>query len=202
MIVLNREFLEKISEKYRSICVSFSKDDMTYNLDRVTFRQRLVGFMTPEYYRRKKLFESGEIVYGFIYRTFQSNNETDPIQLWVITSPVRDFAENPSLFSNISEKLAEIDLTKKVSDKRVMQFINRIYEPFAEVKYLEIPCDFTEGKLAFLSTTFYHPNHVRSFKLGINLFLSSPRVTKEILMLPDRYWPDQYSDNYYNTPTE
>ena len=197
MVQLNREFIDEINGKYRAICTSFSKDEMAYNLDRLTFRQKLIGFMTPEYYRRKQLFIKGEIIYGFIYRTYQTNNESDPIQLWVITSPIREFADNPQLLADISEKLAEIDLTKRSIDKKVSQFINRIYEPFADVRYLEIPGEFTNGRLAFLSTTFYLPNHLHQFKLGINLFLSNPKVTKEILMLPDRYWPDQYLENYY-----
>ena len=200
MVELNREFLDKITEKYRLICSSFAKDEMEYNLDRLTFRQKLVGFMTPEYYQRKKLFEKGDIIYGFIYRTFQSSNESDPVQIWVITSPIREFSDDPKLFADISEKLAEIDLSKKNIDKKTLHFINLIYTPFADVRYLEIPGEFTNGRLAFLSSTFYHPNHVHQLKLGINLFLSSPRITKEILLLPDRYWPDQYADEYYQIP--
>lgn len=34
------------------------------------------------------------------------------------------------------------------------------------------------------------------FSLGLNLFISSPSVTHEILFLPDRYWSEEFRNGY------
>ena len=197
MVSFNAEFLEETNRKYRVFAGNFSKEDTQYNLDRLSFREKLIGFMTPEYYKREKLFLRGNVVYGFIYRTFQSSNENGQVQLWVITSPEHIFTENPMLLADVSEKLSSIIINKKYEDRGVQAFVRRIHEPYAEVKYLEIPGVFTDNHLAFLSSVMYKTNHVASFRHGINLFISAPNISKELLLLPERYWSDQYTEWYY-----
>ena len=197
MLELNEKFLNEINEKYSLLVPFFSKEDMQDNLDRRTFREKMLGFLTPEYFKRVKLFENGPIVYGYIYRSFHSANETDIVQVWVLTSPEHYFLEDPLRLGDVSAKLSEIVIGKKVDDKKVSLFISRILEPYAELKYVEIPATFTDGHLAFMSTVVFHPNHVTSFRHGLNLFLSNPRISKEMLLLPEKYWPEEYLIEYY-----
>ena len=198
MIKLNREFLDSINANYKLRVADFSAEDIVYNLDRISFREKLIGFMTPEYHKRKKLFSEGQIVYGYLCRSQQSANASDQIYVWVITSPEHHYAENPSNFAQIAVKMAEIDISKKMSDKKVLHFMNRILEPFADVKYLEIPGIFCDGHLAFISSVVYRPNHIHAFRHGLNLAISSPRISKELILLPEKYWPAEYYDFHYD----
>lgn len=198
MIKLDREFLNQVREHYQKAALLFDKDDKKYNECKDTFRGRLTGFLTPEYYQRKKLFLNGEINYGYVYRSFQTPEQQDYILTWVITSPEEYYLDHPEELSLISEALSNIDFSVKTKDKKLRTFINLLQQKYSEFRYLEIPAIYTANHLAFLSVVPFRLSHMASFRHGLNLIIQAKEISKEIFFLPDRYWPLEYKTEYYH----
>jgi|GEM_PF-3961689 len=202
MIKLNKKFLDVLNANYRSTSLSFTKEQKRFNSGKNSLRGRLIGFMTPEYYKRDRLFEKGEIIYGYLYRSLQTSIETDQVLTWIITSPETYYKESPNELSKIATSLAEIDLATRTNDKKLKQFYALLQEKYASISYLEIPSQFTDGHLAFLTVVPFRTTHLSSFRHGINLMLADSSISKEMFFLPECYWPLEYKEYYYDETNE
>ena len=75
--MLNKQIITEVREKFRLKQGSFTKDEMKYNANKDTFKGKITGFLTLEYYQREKLFNTGNIFYALSYKEYHEHAEKD-----------------------------------------------------------------------------------------------------------------------------
>ena len=83
----------------------FTKEDLKYISGKDSFKGKLTGFLTKNYYQREKLIQNGELFYGYVFSFWgQSINGDSPTIFYILFSPERKIMENPSIFKEIHGK--------------------------------------------------------------------------------------------------
>ncbi len=57
--------LEELNDHFRNASLTFEATDWKYLAGKDTPRGRMLGFLTSEYYRREKLWQTGTIVWAW-----------------------------------------------------------------------------------------------------------------------------------------
>lgn len=176
---------------------SLSKEDLAYISYQDSFRHRLEGFLTQAYYQRKKMIPSSEIFYAYVFQDW-NNDETglgEEYPTWLLFSPSKEVNQNPILFKKVAANLQSIK-EKEVASKEEKELQKLLIEPLSDCSFFEIPASLSEGKLLYLSIVYIHLERVSCFHLGLNLILSSPSISKEVLYFPTRFWPKDLLNAY------
>jgi hypothetical protein len=197
--MIERKILDDLNDHFQQMALSFSKEDWTYLAGKDTPRGRMLGFLTPEYYKREKLWETGIIVWGFAFKTFMDNAVTAGDRVypsWVLFSPVQAFCDDPTLYYAVQEKLLKA-LEGKPKGKAQKQLKIALEGELSEPQYMEIPVEYTEGKLVYLSMVYVRPTHFPDFHLGFVPLIINKLITAEVMYVPDRYWTDAFKAIYY-----
>lgn len=178
---------------------SLSKEDLAYLSYQDTFRHRLEGFMTNTYYRRKKMIMGSDILYCYVFQDW-SNDERgmgDEYPTWMLFSPSSKINNNPALLKEISAKVLSIKKAEP-QNKEEKELKKLLVETLSDCSFFEIPPSYSLGNLIYLSIVYLHTDHVPFFHLGLNLILSNPSLSKEVLYFPTKYWPKEVQDSYIN----
>jgi hypothetical protein len=178
---------------------SISKGDLAYLAYQDSFRHRLEGFLTRSYYQRKKMILTSEIFYGYAFQDWRNDESgfANEYPTWVLFSPSKEVNQNPILFLKIAANLQSIKEKKDLAkEEKALQKL--LVEPLSDCAFQEIPLSLSLGKLVYLSIVYIHLDRVPFFRLGLNLLLSSPSVSKEVCYLPTKYWPKELENAYTN----
>ena len=198
IIMFDSKILTDLIANYDQKRLLFKKEDVSFIADKDTFRGKMLGFLTTEYYRRGKLIKEGNVVYGYVYRTWTNEvTYTRPYPTWVLFSPAKEFIDNPQLYAAISASLQAIELPKHPNPELRMLH-TMLNAELSEPKYVLIPEPYAQGHLVYLSMVYLRPRHNNNLRLGINPFIIAPSISKEILYLPTAYWTDDFKKTYYN----
>lgn len=191
-----QELLDHLRKHYQSLLPTFDKQEEQFQCLR-TYRQgRLHGVFTRDYWRRKDLFKKGEIVFGYAFKSYQLNvDDESDFPIWVLLSPHQSYAEDPSRYEEILEKINAF-LEKKPHGKKEKRLYSLLSGELSEPKYVELPSEWSHDILVYLCSTYVRPIHIYDFRLGILPFLMLPSETKEIMILPVKYWTEEYLQFY------
>lgn len=116
---------------------------------------------------------------------------------WVIFSPSLSLRNNPVKLGAIGDKLLSF-MHEKKPDKSNASLYNVLNEPLSDASYLELPEDIAGGELVYLSIIYVETHLNPNFILGPNILIISPSISKEVLYLPEEYWPKEMLDAYKN----
>jgi len=196
--MFDRKALDNLQNNFVEKRLSFKKNDIAYIAGKDTFKGKMLGFLTMDYYRREKLIAGGDIVYGYLFRTWTNEiTYTRPYPLWVLFSPAKEFADNPELYVDILKSLQAIELPKR-GPKDLRTLHTMLNAELSEPRYYLIPEPYARGRLVYLSMLYLRPVHNSNLRLGINPFIIAPSISKEILYLPARLWTEEFKKRYYD----
>lgn len=181
-ISLNRDFYK---EKQKSL----SKEEIAFISSRDTLRGKLLGFLTKDYWKKKELILKGDLLYGYAFKSFEPepNSSERRFPVWVLFSPSREFNEQPLLLKEVAETIINT-LEKDVKSKEEKRFLHLVHEPYGDASYLGVPSIFTNGKLIYMSIVYFHQNTLSDFHLGLNFLIAEASISKEVILLPGRYF--------------
>ncbi|MCQ2742506.1 MAG: hypothetical protein MJ239_04330 [Bacilli bacterium] len=156
----------------------------------------LVGFMTSEYYKRKKLIFEGDLTIGYVFKMFLETSEegNDICPTWVLFSPSSSVFNNPEKLLAVYEKLQQECERKDHSLPKPLYYA--LTSMYASGAYIQIPPQFTNGDLVYLSIAYEYRRATPDFKLGYNLMLASRGISKGVLYLPPQYWSKEWAEFY------
>jgi len=189
--------LAEINESWQAKRITLSGKETAYIGNKATLRGKMLGFLTSSYYKRTKLIEQGSVSYAYVFKEWSNDVQGEDPQhpTWMVFSPASKFNEHPEKLKQISERLQ--GLAKEESVPKGLKVLrNLIVEPLSDASYFEIPPEYSDGELAYLSIVYVIASLVPCFHLGLNLILANRSVSKEVLYLPSTYWSDEYSTAY------
>ncbi len=162
-----------------------------------TFRNRLRGFLTIAYYRRDRLVEQGDVVLGLVFREWRGNPmETgNCFRDWVLFSPSTEVSLDPSILVKTADALLNAQ-EKAPKNRKELRFHDAMSKPLSDAAYLEVPPEITDGKLIYLSIIERPYSPSSDFRLGLWPFLVNRSISREILLLPARFWPEEQLKAY------
>jgi len=176
--------LDELNEKLRNARLSWGRSDYITLTGKGTKHGRLLGALTRGYYQRERLWQSGQIIYGYLYKTYTDVGFSRPYLAWIIFSPLSSFETDPSQYEAIMIKLQQL-IDKEKPDRHERKLYNALTNPVTEPKYFPLPEAYSEGRLVYVSTTFVYPDLTEQAKFGIIPIIIAPAITKEIMCVPD-----------------
>lgn len=190
------ELFDSFTKHWKEKQKSLDKKDVSFIAYKDSFRHGMRGFLTGSYYKRERLIKEGDLVFGYTFKCWSDgSNYSSDYPTWVLFSPSLQVSKNTALFARISGKLQ--DFAKQNKDKKYRKLCNLINEPLSECDYFEIPPEFTEGAVVYLSIIYVHVNQFVSFNMGVNPLIISKGISKEVIYLPDAYWLPEFTDLYH-----
>jgi hypothetical protein len=172
---------------------SLSKEEIAYIGDKDSFRGKIHDCFTISYHKRTKLIQSSSLVYGYTFKSWTNEDIASAYRYptWVLFSPSKEVSDNPLLLQKTAQNLLNMELTKENK-----ALYNLVHEPLSDTSYYEIPTAYSEGKLVYLSVIYLQSHLNPDFKLGLNILLIAPSVSKEALYLPTKYYSSLYKEEY------
>lgn len=198
IFMFDAKLLENLSASFAEKKLTFKKEDVAFIAGKDTFKGKMLGFLTTDYYRREKLIRGGDLVYGYVFRTWTNEvTFTKPYPMWVLFSPAKEFADDPNLYVSVLNAMQAIELPKRPSNelRRLHTMLNA---ELSEPKYYLIPEPYAQGHLVYLSMAYHRPWHNNNMKLGINPFIIGSLISREILYLPTKYWDETFKKAYFD----
>lgn len=188
------KIIKQQQEAFVNASKKADKKELQFLTDKDTFRGKCFGFLTSNYYKRKKLVLMGELVYGYTFKTWSNNVTSDnPYPTWVMFSPDSSFLKNPMQYSIVIDRVMDFISNEKL-DKKYRKFKTLISEPLAEPSYLIVPSFLTNDRLVYISLVYIRPKQFPSFKEGINIMIMNQNISSEILYLPEKYFIKEYKE--------
>ena len=195
--MLNKQIITEVREKFRLKQGSFTKDEMKYNANKDTFKGKITGFLTLEYYQREKLFNTGNIFYALSYKEYHEHAEKDKkmFPVWVLFSPSTKIDENPHLLEKVKDNLDQLLLDKELA-KKYHHLLMMYSDNLAEPKYYKVPDEFSPDFDCYICLTNLIQSRFPVFHLGINLVIANKKVSNEFHYLPYVYWTEEFLKQY------
>lgn len=135
---------------------------------------------------------------GYVIRFWEKNDVNVGLHpVWILYSPQKKFVENPDVYLKIIDNIEELRAKKKY-DKKLRAIKNALFEPYADAEMLELPPELANGGLVYLSIIYRYKETMPDLRLGPNLVIVNPSVSKEILFLPRKYWVAEWEGFYFN----
>jgi hypothetical protein len=141
------------------------------------------------------LRDHGRVVWGFLVQANQvlfdpTNRQTLPAN--VIYSPDTWFDDQAPLLMEVAQGLFSLKGTAP-NDPELEKFANAITDELARTMRLRLPRSITEGREAYFTTCFIQPSHLPGGCLAAGFFplLICPEKTEAVMILPERYWPEE-----------
>lgn len=172
------ELKEKENAHFAKFKANLSKEDRLLLTCKNSFTNRKIDFLKPYYYKRNKLVDQGEI--GLIYCFKEYEFEPD--------CPISKVIALFSLSSQVEEKdyikaKKELDKITSKNNKKLYQLLNNKYSDFL---YLSIEKE-TGLKDGYISMITRYKSIIPNFTLGIQPALMSRSISKEIIILPNKF---------------
>ena len=168
---------------------------LSFLLNRTSARTRLLGFMTKPYWTRKRLIKEGKVVFGYAFREWDFGEHSLEHPVWIVHSPSRKAMDNPEILKSAAELLMKKEEWPAIGKKESAMLAHAL-EPLARPLFLPLPDSFGAVPF-FLSVLDWVPAHVHELRLGLNLIVQNPSVSKESLFLMERYFPEGWRDAYF-----
>lgn len=178
-----------------------SKEEIKHLSDKDSRQGKLVGVFTRNYWKRGKLIQSSEIAYGYVFKQYQTGIKEDirhPI--WVLFSVEGAVNDDPKILERCALKI--LALEPKACGKTHRKIAFAVKDDMAQVSYMKVPQDLSEGHLIYLSIIYYCESTMPKFHIGLNLVCLNPAVSKEILLLPSQYWTREWDNLYWKKEEE
>lgn len=180
------EFLEKLNTSFHKLVNEMDNKEIRFISGKNTFKGALLGFMEKKYYQREKLIKQGEIIYALTFKTWSNDlSLIKPYPTWVLFSPEIIFKENPDLYTEYFDRISKLLLESK--EKRYKKINKILNDELGEPQYLQIPPEIVDNHILYVSTIFLRIEQNPTIKLGLNLIIMSPLISKEVIYLPDKY---------------
>ncbi len=192
-----KELLDELRENYQGLRFSFNQEEVKFQCLRNYRQGKLHGLFTRAYWKRKELFQKGQIAYGYVFKEYrpQIDDLYSDYPIWVLLSPNHEFETSPDKYLIIVDRLNQF-LKQKAHSRKDKQLQRILEGELSEVYYYILPSYLTEGALVYLCTTYVRHTHTPLFHLGLNPILYAPTISKEIMILPNKYWTKAWN-NYY-----
>jgi hypothetical protein len=190
-------FFEKANSDWLLKRAALDKEEIAFVAGKDSFRGRLRGFLTHAYYQRTSLIKTSEIYLAYVFQSWTNDVEQkgDSYPTWLLFSPEKEMNQNPILFKEISAKLLSLKESKEISkDEKELQ--KYLQEYLSDVSYFELPHSCSLNHFVYLSIVDVPLLRVPNFHLGLNLILANPSVSKEVLYLPEKEWPEDFLKAY------
>lgn len=188
--------IQKNREDFDKKKIDFTKKEINYLIGRDTFRGRFYGFLTFAYCRRPRLVKEGFLTYGLTIRIYRDSFlDNKPISTWVLFSPLSEFDKDPLMLLDVKDNLDKF-VEKGIKHTKYKKLFIALTGELSEPQYLEIPKEFSNGKLVYLSYVELREGRIPQYRVGVNLILMNQKISKEIMYLPSIYWSDEYSKQY------
>jgi len=186
---------EKINSDWLLKRASFNKEDLAYLAYQDTFRHRLEGFMTRVYYQRKRMLSQSNLFLAYVFQDYSNDFNSGSYPTWLLFSPASEVNQNPALLKETATKVLSIKGRKDLSkeDETLRKLVE---EPLSDCSFVEIPSSLSGNHLVYLSIVYVHPERIPSFHLGLALICSAPSLSKEVLYLPLKFYPDELKNAY------
>jgi hypothetical protein len=172
---------------------SLSKEEIAYIGDKDSFRGKIHDCFTIHYYKRGKLIQASTLVYGYVFKSWTNEDIATSYRYptWVLFSPSKEVNDNPSILQKVAQNLLNMEVSKENHT-----LYELVHEPLSDTSYFEIPPSYSEGKLVYLSVIYLESHLNPDFKLGLNILLIAPSVSKEALYLPTKYYSSFFKEEY------
>lgn len=190
--------LDSINEYWYKRRELLGKEEVRHIADKDNREGKLLGVFTKNYFNRSKLIKASEVIYGCVFKTYQASrlDAEKRYPVWVVFSPSKKVGANPKLLEKVAMKLSGLD-EKSISSKEERTLCDLVKKDWSEVSYFEVPSQYTDGELVYLSIIYWRKNTMPVFHLGLNLFLANQGVSKEIIFLPPEYWTREWNEEYW-----
>ena len=193
-----RATLGRVNESWHALAPNLDKAALKHIGDKEDKNGVLLGCFTPSYYKRSKLIQGSEVLYGYVFKAYRQDQDESQIRYptWLLFSPAKEFEADPNLLQPIAEKLLALGHEEKPAPE-LRKLSYAISDNFADASYLELPVSLTGGKLVYLSIIYCRSHTMPIFHLGLNLILANQAISKEVLYLPSEYWDNEWA-SFYN----
>ncbi|MGM9813465.1 MAG: hypothetical protein ACI32C_00935 [Candidatus Enteromonas sp.] len=190
-----QKLLEETREQWAKESLLLNKDERRYIEGKYSTKTKMLGCFSPSYHKRGKLVLSSQVYYGLVFKSYRRpDSDSEYYPIWVLWSPNRKFQEDPTLYDELLPLLETRYGQKKKWRREKVELA--LHEKYADASMLLIDPGLTKGIPVYLSILYFHKDHVFDFRLGINLFLANQDVSKELLVLPERFWSEAYAEAY------
>jgi len=191
-----KEMIDSIRENFKKL-LPFNEEEMKYITLRNDKKGKLRALFTKDYWKRNVLVSEGRIAYGYAFKSYQFNmkDPTNAFPIWVLISPSSFFDEHPEEYAIIASALWELQ-TKEVKTKKEKELKRILLGELSEPKYVELPKELTHNHFVYLCSCYVYESHISSFHLGFLPIVYAPEKSKEILLLPMKYWNETFLSFY------
>lgn len=193
--------IARVNESWRQTIATADKKAIKHIADKDNRGGLFLGFMTSAYYKRENLIAASEVLYAYVFKEFRQDQDESELRYptWLLFSPSKEFEADPSLLKDAAMRIQEFCDSKPIR-KDLRKFSYAITDHFADASYIEVPLEFTAGKLVYLSVIFHRTSTMPLFHLGLNLILAKQGISDEVLFFPSEYWSKEWMDYYLNKP--
>ena len=190
------ELLDKQRQKWAKDVLSLTDADKKEIALKRGFDNAMIDFFSFRYHKRSKLIDQSSVELGYCFKEVLSSSH-DPVALtYVLFSPSPSVYEDENFLPQIAAKLFDLG-REEIKKHRRDQLFWKMRDSLAEAYYFQLDERFAGDKLVYLSIFERRLSEFPYFHLGYNLFLANKGVSKEILLLPKRYftaaWEEYYS---------
>lgn len=179
------EQLDLLNEKFIKRRVTFSKSEFQFVLGRETFKDRLKGFLTLRYHRRKNLIKKGNVGFCYTFSTSINNYyEHEFRPSLVLFTPKKTLMCNEQFYKDVLTNLIDFQ-KKKVKTLKESHLQAVLNEKDASPRYFELPKKLTKNELVYLQYIEINTKHNQNLKLGMNPIIFNKNISDEVIYLPD-----------------
>ncbi len=185
------EHIKRLNDQLIEKRLVWTKSDYALLSGKGTVHGRMLGFLSTGAANREKLWKQGRIIFGYGYKTYTDRDFTRPYLVWVLFSPMSIFETEPQRYEKVFASLQPLISQEKGP------FTNRkltyaLTSPLTEAKYYQIPEQFTDGKLIYVSAMYVYPDIHDQIVLGIIPIIIAPDISKEIMPVPEAFLSNQF----------
>ncbi len=194
--------LNDVKRHYEDRKPYLSKKQIIFLQGKNTLRDKMFGMFTKNYIDRKKLILEANITYAYTIKTWSNNDYNDDYYpSWIIFSPQIKYSANPHLYERINKNLNDykFDSSDKSHDKKLKMFLT---EDLSEPVMFKLNKELAGEDIVYLHFVYVRSSQFTQFKMGINLIMFNPNVSKEVLYVPEVLWTKEYKEIKYEDKEE
>lgn len=182
--IFDLNFINNLNKNYSLLRSTFSKSYLKVLESKQDLKSKMIGFMTPAYYKRKDLILHGAIMYAF---TFKINNfdciNSRYIDSWVLFSSDYDFRESPAKYNYFVSKLN--DFLQGKSNYKNKKLLSALLSNENSYRYFLLPKELSDDKIIYYSNILIDTQLNKDIELGLNVVIANKAISNEILYLSD-----------------
>ena len=187
-----QELLSKQRTRWNEAKANLTKEELRFIAGKDSWANRRLNMFSLSYFRREKLVEESDVLFAYVFKALEIGEDAAHFYpTWMLFSPEAFYNDHPENLAALLTKVQAATAAPKKGGKRDSLEI-AMNEKLAEAAYLRIPDALTDGHTAYLSIVYCRRSTMPSLRLGPNFVLAAPKVSKEILFLPQTYWIEEW----------